>query len=57
MARLLKFKFLITLKYNFNGGQLKKIENWLFQKVEKSHHKIVNFEVENVEHLHCKVGS
>ena len=47
MARFLKFKFLITLKLNFNGAQFYKrnIKFWLFQKVEKSHNKIVKFAV------------
>ena len=52
MPQFKKFKFLIALKLNFNGGQYdKKIKFWLFQKVEKSHIKIVKFKVENFEHL------
>ena len=38
------------------GVNLKKnIQICLFQKVEKFHTKIVKLEVENFEHLHCKV--
>ena len=29
----------------------KNIKKWLFQKAEKSHNKIVKFDVENFEHL------
>ena len=50
MARFLNFKFLFKLKLNFNGDQCHTIF-WLFQKVEKSHNKIVKFAVENFEHL------
>ena len=53
MARFFKFKFVIALKLNFNWGQFYEI--WLFHGLEKSHMKIVKFEVENFEHLHCKV--
>ena len=36
MARFLKFKFLIIIKLNFNGGQFyeKNVKFWLFQKIE-----------------------
>ena len=53
MARFLKFKFLITIKLNFNRGPIlqKKIKFWCFQKVEKIQNKIVKFEFENFEHL------
>ena len=55
MALFLKFKFLIAFKLNFNGGQLykkyKNIKFWLFRKMEISHNKIINFEVENFDHL------
>ena len=30
------------------------IKIWFFQKVEKSHYKIVKFEIKNFEHLHLK---
>ena len=49
MAQFFKFKFLImyiyTFKLNFDEGQCyKKILNFVFfQKVEKSHNKIVKF--------------
>ena len=48
MARFFKFKFLITLKLNFNGGQFykKKTLNFgYFKKLKKSHNKIVKFAV------------
>ena len=56
MVEFLKFKFLIALQLNFNGGQFYKylylyIKTGLFQKVEKSHNKIVKIEVENFEHF------
>ena len=55
MAPFLKFKFPITLKLNLNWGQpYENIKKWLFQRVEKSHNKIVKFENENFSHLHCK---
>ena len=34
MTQFLKYKFLMTLKLNFNGGQFKK-KLGLFQKVDK----------------------
>ena len=34
---------------------INKYQNWLFQTAEKSHYKIVKFEIKNFEHLHCKV--
>ena len=51
-----KIKFLIALKLNFNRGQLKKLLNFdYFKKLEKIHNKIVNFKIENFEHLHYAV--
>ena len=46
-AWVLKVKFLIIFKLNLNEGQIKKkyIQFLVFQKVEKNHNKIVNFEV------------
>ena len=57
MAQFLKFRSLIISKLNFIEVQfyLKNIKIWLFQKVEKIHNKIVKFEVENFEHLRCKI--
>ena len=58
MAWFLKFNFLNTLKLKHNGVNfINKYQKLVFQKVEKIYHKIVKMEVENVEHLHCKVGS
>ena len=55
MAQFSKFKFIYALKLNFNGGQFKKnVKLWLSQKVKKVM-RIVKFEVENFDHLHCKV--
>ena len=65
MAWFLKFKFLFTLKLNFNGVYfIKKYKTWFFQKVEQSHNKIVKFAVKwssklkflsiCVEHLNLK---
>ena len=34
---------------------MKNIKKWSFQKVGKSHNKVVEFELENVEHLRSKV--
>ena len=48
MAPFFKFKFLITLILDLNGGQFYErilIKFWLFQKVKKSNDKIVNFTV------------
>ena len=54
MGRFFKFKILIALKLNINGGQCyKNIKTWLFQKVKKSHTKIVKIEVENFVNLGC----
>ena len=47
MARFLKFKFLITLKLNFDGGQLKN-NNFVYFKKLKSHSKIVKFAVKKI---------
>ena len=35
IVQFLKFKFLIIIKWNFNGGQFNKknIKFWLFQKI------------------------
>ena len=52
MVRFLKFKFLTALKSILKGVNFINIKIWLFQKVEKSHNKIVKFEVENFKHLH-----
>ena len=35
MAQFLKFKFLNTLKFNFNGGQINKYQNLVISKSEK----------------------
>ena len=35
MAQFLKFKFLVALKLNFNGGQLKKYQNLVISNSEK----------------------
>ena len=44
---------MFMFKLDFNGVNfIKNIKIWLFQKVEKSHIKIVKFEVENFEHVH-----
>ena len=52
MVQFLKFKFLIALKWNFNGGQFYeyvcKYQNLVISKSEKSHIKNVKFEVENL---------
>ena len=43
MARFLKTKFLIALKLNFNGVNLKKNQIIVISKSGKSHNKIVKF--------------
>ena len=50
MARFFKFKFLITLKLNFNGGL-----HLVITKSGKTHAKIVKLEVKNFEYLVRKV--
>ena len=58
MARFLKFKFLIMLKLNFNGGKFKKykLNFGYFNKLKKVIIKLkglqlIQFEIENFEHL------
>ena len=53
MAWFLKFKFHIVLILIFNGGQLKKNQNFVILKSGKSHNKIVKVRVEYFEHLCC----
>ena len=54
MAQYLKIKFLISLKLNEGSFLSINIKICFFQKVEKSHCKIVKLEVENFEHLCSK---
>ena len=58
MGWFLTFKFLIALKLNLKGFYFSnKCTNLFFSKSGKSHYKILKLEVENFEHLHCKVWS
>ena len=56
MAQFFKFKYLNALKLIFNGGGQNYLKNqFFFSKSEKYQNKIVKFDVENFEHLHCRV--
>ena len=51
IVQFLKFKFLIIIKFNFNGGQFyKRILNFDYFKKLLILHKI-KFEIKNGEHL------
>ena len=52
MSLFLKLKCLFEFKLNLNGVNFNnKYQNLFISKSGKSHYNIVNFEIENVEHL------
>ena len=56
MAQFSKFHHLFALKFNLRGVNfINKYQNLFFQKMVKSHYKIVKLEVENCYHLRRKV--
>ena len=57
MAQFLKFKFLITFKLNFNGGQFYKKKLILVISKNCKFYSEIKFEIENVEHLRFKIMS